>query len=130
MIYRFLACFLLGSFGLLLLQATALVNLVARLGPRRAEATRFVPALLTSLLTARTQALMIFGLLCLAVLFFWPGIREFVTTSQTGLHWSRLLAGAFVLLAAGQTAIFALLTAVISLWMRQRSEVQRERQPE
>ena len=130
MIYRFVACSLLASFGLMLLMATGLVNLVARLGPRRAEATRFVPALLTSLLTARTQALMIFGLLCLAVLFFWPGIREFVTTSQTGLHWSRLLAGAFVLLAAGQTAIFALLTAVISLWMRQRSEVQRERQPE
>jgi len=130
MIYRFVACSLLASFGLMLLMATGLVNLVAGLGPRRAEATRFVPALLTSLLTARTQALMIFGLLCLAVLFLWPGIREFVTTTQTSLHWSRLLAGAFVMLAAGQTAIFALLTAVISLWMRQRSEVQRERQPE
>ena len=130
MIYRFVACSLLASFGLMLLMATGLVNLVAGLGPRRAEATRFVPALLTSLLTARTLALMIVGLLCLAVLFLWAGIREFVTTSQTSLHWSRLLAGGFVMLAAGQTAIFALLTAVISLWMRQRSEVQREREPE
>ena len=41
MIYRFMACFLLGAFGLTLLLATALTNQMAYLGTRRAEADRF-----------------------------------------------------------------------------------------
>jgi glycosyltransferase involved in cell wall biosynthesis len=130
MIYRFVACYLVAFFGLMLVMATALVNLVAGLGPRRAEATRFVPAILTAILTERNLVLMIFLLVGLSILFLWPGIVEFVTTAHTTLHWSRLLAGSFTLLAAGQTAIFALLTAVISLWMRYRTESQQALQVE
>ena len=83
-----------------------------------------MPAILTAILTERNLVLMILLLVGLSILFLWPGIVEFGTTAHTTLHWSRLLAGSFTLLAAGQTAIFALLTAVISLWMRYRTESQ------
>ena len=69
---------------------------------------------------------MTFFLLALSIFFLWPGIVEFATTARISLHWSRLLAGAFTLLSAGQTAVFALLIEVVSLWMRQKDEIRKE----
>jgi hypothetical protein len=36
------------------------------------------------------------------------------------MHWSRLIAGAFTVFSAAQTAVFALLMKVISIWQRER----------
>ena len=49
-IYRFMACFLLGSLSLLLLLATALTNQMAYLGSRRPQAEAFWSSLCTGLL--------------------------------------------------------------------------------
>jgi glycosyltransferase involved in cell wall biosynthesis len=126
MIYRFVVCQLLGSFGLMLLLATALANGVAQFGPRRSTAVSFWSSLITALLRGRVLVAMTLLLLALSVFFLWPGIVEFATTGGITLHWSRLLAGAFTLLSAGQTAVFALLIEVVSLWMRQKDEIRKE----
>jgi glycosyltransferase involved in cell wall biosynthesis len=120
MIYRFVVCHVLGSFALLLLLATALSNEMASFGPRRREATPFWPALISVLLRWPAVGVLI-GVLCTAsVLFLWPGIVEFVSTRTVQMHWSRLIVGAFTVFSAAQTAVFALLMKVISIWQRER----------
>jgi len=123
MIYRFTACFLLGSFGLLLLLATALANQMAYLGSRRAEADRFWSSLCAGLLRRRTSvAFLIASLVCGAVIVLWPGIVQFVTTGKVTLHWSRLLTGAFALFSVGHVLVFGVLFKVVSIWKEQRLE--------
>jgi glycosyltransferase involved in cell wall biosynthesis len=121
MIYRFVVCYLLGSFGLTLLLATALCYQMAGFGPRRRTANGFWPFLVASLLRGAGLTLLQLSLLAAAVAFLWPGIVEYATTSHVTLHWSRLLAGAFSLFSALQTAVFALLLKVVSVWRNQRA---------
>jgi glycosyltransferase involved in cell wall biosynthesis len=120
MIYRFVVCQLLGSFALLLLLATALSNEMASFGPRRREATPFWPAFIAVMLRWPAVGVLI-GMLCgTSLLFLWPGLVEFVATGKVHMHWSRLIAGAFTVFSAAQTAVFALLMKVISIWQRER----------
>jgi hypothetical protein len=120
MIYRFVACFLLGSFGLLLLLATALTNKMAHLSARRLEANTFWPALTADLLQGRILGILIATLLAVAVLFLWPGLVEFATTGHVSMHWSRLLAGAFALFSIAHVPIFAVLLRIVAIWKEQR----------
>ena len=59
-------------------------------------------------------------LLILCGVFLWPGIRQYAATGHTTLHWSRLLAGAFCLSCALETAVFAVLLKVLAVWRGQR----------
>jgi glycosyltransferase involved in cell wall biosynthesis len=122
MIYRYVACHLIGSFALLLLLATALINRTARFSRRRPEGNSFWAALVTSLFRGAPLAVLVAALLAGAVAFLWPGIVEYVSTGHTSLHWSRLLAGSFTLFSALQTVVFALLLKVVSIWEEQRAE--------
>ena len=126
MLYRFVVCQLLGSFGLTLLLAIALVNREAHFGPRRAAVNGFWPSVITALLHGRVLMVLAVVFMGLSVLSLWPGIIEYSTTATITLHWSRLLAGAFTLLSVGQIGVFALLITVISLWMRYEVEGQRD----
>jgi glycosyltransferase involved in cell wall biosynthesis len=112
MIYRFVVCQVLGSFGLMLLLATALVNRMAQFGPRRAAATAFWPSIVSALFRGWTLGLTLLALLAASAFLLWDGVVEYVTTRHVTLHWSRLLAGAFCLFSALQTAVFALLIEV------------------
>lgn len=123
MIYRFVACQLLGIVGLLMLLATALINRVALFGPRRLSAIEFWPFLIARILQGRVLVAVLIGWLAVALGFLWPGILQYGSTLHITLHWSRLLAGSFALLAAAQTAVFALLIKVVSLWIDQRIAV-------
>jgi glycosyltransferase involved in cell wall biosynthesis len=120
MIYRFVACFLLGSFGLLLLLATALTNKMAHLSSRRIEANTFWPSLTADLLQGKILGLLIATLLSVAIFFLWPGITEWTTTGHVSMHWSRLLAGAFALFGIAHVLIFAVLLSVVAIWKEQR----------
>lgn len=120
MIYRFVVCHLLGSFGLMLLMATALAYQMASFGPRRKSAGDFWPFVVASVLRAPALAAILVSLLFLSAAFLWPGLREFATTGQVTLHWSRLLAGAFSLSCALETGVFALLLKVLSVWKSQQ----------
>jgi glycosyltransferase involved in cell wall biosynthesis len=120
MIYRFVVCHFLGSFALLLLLATALSNEMASFGPRRREATPFWPALVSALLRWPAVAVLMGTLSATSLVLLWPGFVEFVGTGKVHMHWSRLIAGAFTVFSAAQTAVFALLMKVISIWQRER----------
>ena len=123
MIYRFMACFLLGAFGLLLLLATALTTQMAYLGSRRAEGERFWSSLCASVLGRPVVlAALIAALLSGASILLWPGIVEFVTTGRLHLHWSRLLTGAFALFSVGNILVFGVLFKVVAIWKHQRLE--------
>jgi glycosyltransferase involved in cell wall biosynthesis len=123
MIYRFVACYLTGSFGLLLLLATALVNRMAHLSSRRMERSSFWPAIVAALFRGVPLAVLAVVLVIAAFGFLWPGIRAYATSGHADpLHWSRLLAGAFALFSALQTVVFALLMKVVSIWQEQRAE--------
>ena len=121
MIYRFVVCYLLGSFELMLLLATALTYQMANLGPRRESANAFWPFVVASLMRGRALIGIVVCLLVLSGVFLWPGISEYVTTGHITLHWSRLLAGAFNLYCVLQTAVFALLLKVLSVWRVQQA---------
>ena len=121
MIYRFVACFLLGAFGLLLLLATALANQTASLSTRRLEATTFWPGLISDVLHRGTVlGLLIAILLSGALYFLWPGLVELTTTGQVYMHWSRLLGGAFAVFSIGQIVVFAVLFKMVETWQEQR----------
>jgi glycosyltransferase involved in cell wall biosynthesis len=123
MIYRFVACFLVGSFGLFLLLATALTSQMAHLGSRRAETAQFWSSLSADLLQRRaTVALLTASLLGCALFFLWPGVVEFFTTGRVTLHWSRLLAGAFALFGVGHVLVFGILFKVLTIWRDQHVE--------
>jgi hypothetical protein len=118
MIYRFVACYLMGSFGLTLTLATALTYQMGYFGPRRSEANPFWPYLIARLLHRRTMVVILASFLSLSVFFVWPGIVEYASSGHISLHWSRLLAGAFSLFSAMQIAVFALLFEVLSIWKK------------
>ena len=123
MIYRFVVCYLLGSFALTLLLATALAHEMAYFGPRRRSANAFWPFVVASIMRSRVLVGILAGLLVLSGVLLWPGISEYAATAQVGLHWSRLLAGAFSLFCALQTAVFALLLKVLAVWKNQRTQL-------
>jgi hypothetical protein len=119
-IYRFVVCYLLGSCGLMLLLATSLTYQMASFGPRRESANSFWPFLVAIVLRGPQLIVVVGFFALLAIGFLWPGLVEYVTTGKVYLHWSRLLAGAFSLLCAFQTSVFALLLKVLSVWRTQR----------
>jgi hypothetical protein len=49
-------------------------------------------------------------------------MSEYAATAHVTLHWSRLLAGAFSLSCCLQTAVFALLLKVLSVWKSQQTQ--------
>jgi glycosyltransferase involved in cell wall biosynthesis len=122
MIYRFVVCYLLGSFALMLLLATALTYQMASFGPRRGSANAFWPFVVASVMRGPVLVGILVGLLFVSGVFLWPGIREYAATGHVTLHWSRLLAGAFSLSCCLQTAVFALLLEVLSVWKSQQTQ--------
>jgi hypothetical protein len=119
MVYRFVVCYVLASFGLLFLLATALVHRMAILTPRRSEAIGFWPSVVAAVFSGRFLYVTVVILAGVGGCFLWPGLVEYASTRHVSLHWSRLLAGAFSLSAAFQVVIFSLLLNVISVWSAQ-----------
>ncbi|MCA9018279.1 MAG: glycosyltransferase family 2 protein, partial [Planctomycetaceae bacterium] len=109
MIYRFVVCQLVGSFGITLLLASALTNRMAQLSSRRKESVGFWSSVVASLFTGKPLAVIVSLFTLLGIGFLWPGIVEFVTTGKITLHWSRLIAGAFTMFTVMQTLIFFVL---------------------
>jgi glycosyltransferase involved in cell wall biosynthesis len=119
MIYRFVACFLLGSVGFLLLCAAVLSSRMATLGPRRRDGDSFWMALAASLFGDRALAAFVAALIAGSLAMLWPGIVEFLTTAKISLHWSRLLVGIFGLFMAVQMLVTWVLIQVVNLWSYQ-----------
>jgi glycosyltransferase involved in cell wall biosynthesis len=120
MIYRFMAGFLLGSAGFLLLCAIALSHEMATLGPTRRSTDSFWSTAISQLFQGRGMLAFVALCVSIAVALLWPGLTEYVTSGRCNLHWSRLVVGAFCLLAAFQALVTAVLVQLIKLWATQR----------
>ncbi len=121
MIYRFSACSLLGSVGLLLFLAAGLTNRMARLSRRRADSNTFWATLVGACVQGPVLLVSSVLLFLASVGFLWPGILEFFGTGKVYMHWSRLLAGAFTLFSMFQTLIFWVLVKVADVWTAQEN---------
>jgi glycosyltransferase involved in cell wall biosynthesis len=122
MIYRFVACFLLGSVGFLLLCAAVMSSRMATLGPRRRDGESFWMALASSLFRGTALAVFVGTLIVGSLVLLWPGIFEFATTARITLHWSRLLVGTFGLFMAAQAMVTWVVVQIINLWSYQKVE--------
>ena len=122
MIYRFIACFLLGSAGFLLLCAAVLSNRMAVLGPKRRGGDSFWITLTSHLF--RGVPLMVFSvtILVTSVSLVWPGIVEYAAMRQITLHWSRIIVGAFGLFLVFQALVTAVLLKLVALWKYQMAQ--------
>ncbi len=120
MIYRFIVGFLLGSSGFLLLCAIALSHEMARLGPTHRSTDSFWSTAISQLFQG--WGMLTFVVLCvsIALLLLWPGLMEYLTFGRCHLHWSRLVVGAFCLLAAFQALVTAVLVQLVKLWAAQK----------
>ena len=126
MIYRFVACSLLGSAGFLLLCAAVLSNRMAALGPKRRDGDSFWVATLSKLFDP-TPMLTCVGLAVLAsIVLLWPGIVQFLWTGHITLHWSRIIVGAFGLLLAFEGLVTLVMLQVVSLWVETAKFTQAE----
>jgi glycosyltransferase involved in cell wall biosynthesis len=126
MIYRFVVCWLLGAFSLLLLLSASLANHMSDLGPRRRQAIPFWPRLIAMILQGWGLSVIVIILGLAGTLLLWPGIVEYVSTRHISLHWSRLLSGAFAFYSMLQTIVFAVLLKTVSLWVEHRRFFDRE----
>lgn len=124
MIYRFVACFLLGLVGSLLLSATALSHRMAALGPRARTTDSFWSSLISQQYAGRSMIAIVAAYWLTAVFTLWPGIVEYTTSLTCTLHWSRLIVGCFFLFLGVQTLVTSVLLAVVSMW---REQMDRER---
>jgi glycosyltransferase involved in cell wall biosynthesis len=122
MIYRFIACFLLGSAGFLLLCAAVLSNRMSVLGPKRRNGDSFGITLASHLFQGVPLAIFSVGTLIASVVLVWPAIVEYATTRQVTLHWSRIIVGAFGTLLVCQTVVTAVLLQLVALWKYQRAQ--------
>jgi hypothetical protein len=86
MIYRFVVCYLLGSFELTLIFAMALAYQMGSFGPRREDASAFWPFFIARLLDKTGLIVILVLLVAISVFFLSPGIIEYSKTGHTSLH--------------------------------------------
>jgi hypothetical protein len=122
MIYRFVACFLLGSAGFLLLCAAVLSNRMSALGPKRRDGESFWMAAAARMFDRTPLALFLLATVATSLVLIWPGLVEFLSTRRITLHWSRIIVGAFGFLLAFQALVTKVLLEVVALWKDQRAE--------
>ena len=123
MIYRFVVCQFVGSFGITLLLASALTNRMAQLSSRREESVGFWSSVVAGMFTGKSLGVIVSLFTVLGIGFLWPGIVEFVTSGKITLHWSRLIAGAFTLFTVMQTLIYFVLMQVVAIWSSEQRTV-------
>jgi glycosyltransferase involved in cell wall biosynthesis len=122
MIYRFLACFLLGAVGFLLLCAAVLANRMADLGPRRRGTESFWVSLASLLFRGKALAAFVVAAVGISTALIFPGAVEFATTGGITLHWSRIIVGAFGFLVAFQALTTKVLMEAVSIWQYQKDQ--------
>ncbi|QDT92401.1 glycosyltransferase family 2 protein [Gimesia algae] len=126
MIYRFVVCQFLGSFGITLLLASALSNRMAEMSSRREDSVGFWSSFVASLFVGKPLVIIVGFLTLLGVGFLWPGLVEFISTGKITLHWSRLIAGAFTLFTVLQISIFVVLMKVVEIWSYEQSSLEKK----
>ena len=120
MIYRFIACIVLGSAGYMLLCAAVLSNRMAVLGPKRRDGDSFWIVLVFHLFHGVPLYVFCTATLAVSLALVWPGLVEYVFTRKVYLHWSRIMVGAFGMFLVFQTLLTAVMLRLVALWKYQR----------
>lgn len=120
MIYRFIACSLLGSAGFILLAAGTLAHRFVMVSGGRRSAPRFWPSVFELLFGGWTFVAFVTSVVAVSVLLVASGIIEYLTTGHVTLHWSRVMVAAFGFLVAFIASVTATLLQVFAV--RTRSE--------
>ncbi|MEZ4749300.1 MAG: glycosyltransferase family 2 protein [Bdellovibrionota bacterium] len=116
MIYRFVACFLLGSAGFLFLCATAVAYELSFLGPGDKANPPFWPSLIANFFEGRVLLAFMGVTLLGSVALIFPGIQDLLRDGHVHLHWSRLVVGGFGMLVVFQAAVTHVLIRVTKLY--------------
>jgi glycosyltransferase involved in cell wall biosynthesis len=126
MIYRFVVCHLVGSFGLLLLLGAALVNRMAHFSVRQRKGNIYWPSIALTLLRGPALGVIMTTLLAVSIILLWPGVKEYISTRHLSLHWSRLLVGGFCLFSLLQVMVFTLLFKIVSIWKLETTDPEKK----
>jgi glycosyltransferase involved in cell wall biosynthesis len=122
MIYRFLACFLLCSVGVLLLSGSALANQMATLGQYRRQQEGFWAGISGRIFKGKFLAILTISVVTISTLLVWQGIVQYLTTGHVEIHWSRVVVAAFGILLASQLLVTGVLLRVLEIWKAQGEE--------
>lgn len=115
MIYRFIACSLLGSAGFILLAAGTLAHRFVLSTNDRRAVPRFWPSMFEHLFCGWTFVLFAGLAVLSSILLVWTGAVEYVRTGHVSLHWSRVMVAAFGFLVAFIASVTATLLQVIKV---------------
>jgi len=116
MIYRFVGCSLCASACLTLVLSVALTHKIAFFSRRRKSSLAFWPRLISDCCGLKTIGILAGISAAASLIAIWPGLISYLSTGETTLHWSRLLAGSLGLLSMIQLCVFGILTKLVSLW--------------
>ncbi len=112
MIYRLLACSLLGTAGVCLLSAGVLADQVHALIARRRSRT-FVAAALDRLFSFRGWAITLVPTVPAIVWLVGPGLWTRLTEGVVTVHWSRVVLAGLLVFALGELLLTLLLANII-----------------
>jgi hypothetical protein len=123
MIHRVLICSFLITCAFVLLCGGVLANQMLRLVDR--QRTRgFLDSLLHDLLSPRNLLVVAVLSCAAAALMVFPGVLEYLITSHTSLHWSRVIVALMLLEIALTGLVSAVLQCVVQLW---RDQIEHQR---
>lgn len=118
MIYRFIACSLLGSAGFILLAAGTLAHRFVMVSSGRRSAPRFWPSVFELLFGGWTFVVFVSLVVAVSMLLVANGIVEYVSTGHVTLHWSRVMVASFGFLVAFIASVTATLLQVFAVRTR------------
>jgi len=116
MIYRFVACLLLGTVGFALLCSAVIADELFFLTNRRRRWRSFGNQVLHKVFSKSVLLGSSFLAIVASIVLVWPGILQYLTTHHVTLHWSRVIVAAFGFIVATQCVVTASLLRMVSLW--------------
>jgi glycosyltransferase involved in cell wall biosynthesis len=122
MIYRFIACLLLGTVGFALLCSAVIADELFFLANRRRPWRSFGNQVLHKIFSKGVLLACAFLAIVSSIVLVWPGILEYLTTRHVTLHWSRVIVSAFGFIIATQCVVTASLLRMVSLWKEYLAE--------
>jgi glycosyltransferase involved in cell wall biosynthesis len=118
MIYRVLLCTFLGTCSFVFTGAGALAEQILALVYGRRLRT-FTGQLMDVLFSQRVLSVLGAVAALGSVALVWPGLKDYLWTGHTTLHWSRAIVAANLLELAVLAVVLVVLQRVVSLWREQ-----------
>jgi hypothetical protein len=130
MIYRVMLASLLGTLSALVICAALVSERFAALVHRRPVASRGATGFLERWLSPRVRHALVAALVLVAIAVSWPGIVQYLGTSQVDMHWSRAMLSSLLVVVAAMLAITTFLIRMLELVAAQRQDPRALRPPD